>query len=210
MELLGLYARGLAIGFAIAAAIGPISMLCIRRTLAQGPRVGLASGMGAATADAAYAAVAAFGLTAIQDLLVSERRILGIAGGAFLVLLALRAAVRPASVEAGAVPGVVAARGIGVGYASTLGLTITNPMTILSFAAAFVGLGLVGHGGAEAAASVLGVFTGSGAWWVVLVGAVSVYRARIGPAGLRRTAWASAVLTGALGIVAIGATLAAT
>ena len=209
MELLGLYARGLAIGFAIAAAIGPISLLCIRRTLGAGPRVGLASGMGAATADAGYAAIAAFGLTAIQDLLLAERRPLGLVGGAFLLVLAIRGLARPAAATPATDPAAVGARGAGVAYASTLGLTITNPMTILSFAAAFVGLGLIGNGGSEAAATVLGVFSGSGAWWVALVSAGTAFRSRVGPAGLRRAAWISSALTGSLGLVAVAASLAA-
>ena len=85
-----LFLRGLVLGFTIAAAVGPISLLCIRRTLAEGRLVGLASGMGVATADATYGAVAAFGLTAVTDLLVDWRRALGIVGGAFLLWLAWR------------------------------------------------------------------------------------------------------------------------
>ena len=90
MTLPDLYLRGLAIGFAIAAAIGPIGLLCIRRTLVEGRAIGLATGLGAATADALYAAVAAFGLTAVSGVLIEEHRPLGIAGGLVLVLLAAR------------------------------------------------------------------------------------------------------------------------
>ena len=89
VEPLWAYARGLAIGFAIAAAIGPIGLLCIRRTLVEGAAVGVASGLGAAPADGFYASVAAFGLTAIADWLVAARRPLGVVGGCFLVALAI-------------------------------------------------------------------------------------------------------------------------
>src|SRR4029079_15810248 len=87
---LTLLGRGLVLGFTIAAAVGPISLLCIRRTLAEGRKVGLASGLGVATADGTYGAIAAFGLTAVTDLLVDGRRVLGVVGGVFLLWLAWR------------------------------------------------------------------------------------------------------------------------
>ena len=82
--------RGFVLGFTIAAAVGPISLLCIRRTLAEGRLVGLVSGLGVATADATYGAIAAFGLTAVTDLLVDGGRVLGLVGGVFLLWLAWR------------------------------------------------------------------------------------------------------------------------
>ena len=125
--------RGFVLGFTIAAAVGPISLLCIRRTLAEGRVVGLVSGLGVATADATYGAVAAFGLTAITGLLVDWHRALGIVGGLFLLYLAWT--------TARAVPGEAATTttrrgGLLGAFLSTLGLTLTNPMTILSFGAA--------------------------------------------------------------------------
>ncbi len=233
MTLLDLYLRGLAIGFAIAAAIGPIGLLCIRRTLADGRAIGLATGLGAATADALYAAVAAFGLTAVSSVLIDERRPLGIVGGTLLMLLAARMwwqsaggraasvvpdpSASPAGRRAGQPaapiapdPGTsrAAARlGLPAAYATTLGLTITNPATILSFAAAFVGFGLVSHGGPGAVALVLGVFAGSSAWWVLLVATVGALRPRVGPVALRRVAVASAALIAAIGAVAVWTSL---
>lgn len=207
MDTALLYLRGLAIGFAIAAAIGPIGLLCIRRTLAEGPAVGLSSGLGAATADGLYASVAAFGLTALADLLVSWRRPLGVIGGLFLVLLAargFRGAAR-ATVPTGAD---TAPRGLPVAYGSTLALTIANPATILSFAAAFVGLGLAGHDAPGATALVLGVFSGSALWWLVLVGVAGAFRRRLGPNGIGRLATASSVLIALLGLLAIVASVA--
>lgn len=196
--------RGLAIGFAIASVIGPIGLLCIRRSLNEGALVGAVTGLGAATADGLYAAVAAFGLTAIADLLVGARRPLGVVGGCFLVALAAHsfrsrheaAADRPR-------------RTLFSAYATTVGLTLANPATILSFAAAFVGLGLAGHDTPTAAALVVGVFAGSAAWWVLLATIVSVFRERLGSAVVRRLATGSSVLIGLLGVGAVVASIAA-
>ena len=134
-----LLARGVVLGFTIAAAVGPISLLVIRRTLAEGEIVGLASGLGVATADATYGAIAAFGLGAITNVLVGGGRVLGLVGGAFLLWLAWRTA-RAEPTEPASTP--ARRGGLAGAYLSILGLTLTNPMTILSFAAIFGGLGL--------------------------------------------------------------------
>jgi threonine/homoserine/homoserine lactone efflux protein len=201
-----LFVRGLILGFTIAAAVGPISLLVIRRTLAEGRLVGIVSGMGVATADGTYGAIAAFGLTAITDVLVDWRRALGLVGGSFLLWLAWR--------TFRSVPGDAATvatngrRGLAGAYLSTLGLTMTNPMTILSFAALFVGLGVTGGDAAGAASLTLGVFGGSAAWWVVLVTVVGAFRSRLTPTGLRRFNMASGLVIGAFGLVAIASSLA--
>jgi threonine/homoserine/homoserine lactone efflux protein len=204
VDLIGALARGLVIGFVIAAAIGPIGLLCIRRTLVEGAVVGAVSGLGAATADSIYASIAAFGLTAVADALVGARRPLGVVGGCFLVTLAIHSLRARAEAAPDRPP-----RSLLSAYATTVGLTIANPATILSFAAAFVGLGLAGHEAAVAAAMVLGVFSGSATWWVILAVTVSAFRPRLGPEALRRLAAGSSVLIGLLGVVAIGASLAA-
>ncbi len=196
--------RGFVLGFTIAAAVGPISLLCIRRTLAEGRLIGLVSGMGVATADATYGAIAAFGLTAITDLLVDWRRALGIIGGAFLLWLAwrtLRFVPREAAEEGGA------HRGLPSAFLSTLGLTLTNPMTILSFAALFIGLGVTGGDLAGATLLTLGVFSGSAFWWVVLITLVGALRSRLTTTGLRRVNIASGLLIGGFAIVAIASAL---
>ena len=199
---LTLLVRGFVLGFTIAAAVGPISLLCIRRTLAEGRVVGLVSGLGVATADATYGAIAAFGLTAVTDLLVDWRRALAVVGGSFLLWLAWR--------TFHAVPGEAATTGserrggLAGAYLSTLALTLTNPMTILSFAALFVGLGVTGGNAAGATLLTAGVFLGSAAWWVVLVAAVGALRSRVTPAGLRRVNMVSGLLIGAFAIVALG------
>jgi threonine/homoserine/homoserine lactone efflux protein len=201
-----LLARGFVLGFTIAAAVGPISVLCIRRTLAEGRVVGFVSGMGVATADATYGAIAAFGLTAITDLLVDWRRALGLIGGAFLLWLAWRT-FRAVPGEAATVAN-SARRGLLGAYLSTLGLTLTNPMTILSFAALFVGLGVTGGDTAGAAVLTAGVFLGSASWWVILTTAVGSLRSRITPTWLCRVNMASGLIIGAFGLVAIWSAIA--
>jgi threonine/homoserine/homoserine lactone efflux protein len=197
-----LIVRGFVLGFTIAAAVGPISLLCIRRTLAEGRVVGLASGLGVASADATYGAIAAFGLTAVTDLLVDGRRVLGVVGGVFLLWLAWRTFRAVPSAGTSADTG--ARRGSAAAYLSTLGLTLTNPMTILSFAALFVGLGVTGGDAAGAALLTAGVFVGSAAWWVVLVAVVGAFRSRVTPRGLRAVNLASGLLIGAFAVVALG------
>lgn len=201
----GLFVRGLVLGFTIAAAVGPIAVLCIRRTLAEGRVVGLVSGMGVATADATYGAVAAFGLTAVTDLLVDWRRALGLIGGAFLLWLAWRT-FRAEPGEAAAVAN-GGRRGLAGAYLSTLGLTLTNPLTILSFAALFVGLGVTGGDTAGAALLTAGVFVGSASWWVILTTVVGSLRSRVTPTWLRRINRASGLIIGAFGVIAIWAAL---
>ena len=202
LDLLATYARGFVIGFAIAAAIGPIGLLCIRRTLVEGARVGVASGLGAATADGIYASIAAFGLTAASDLLVGERRPLGIVGGCFLVALAVHSLLSHSEAAADRPP-----RTLLSAYATTVGLTIANPATILSFAAAFA-LGLAGNDAPVAAALVLGVLSGSAAWWLVFATGVNAFRDRLGPGAIRRLASGSSALIGLLGLAVIGASVA--
>jgi threonine/homoserine/homoserine lactone efflux protein len=170
-----LFARGLVLGFTIAAAVGPISLLTIRRTLAHGRIYGLASGLGVALADATYGGIAACGLTAVTSILVGGRMILGLVGGLFLLVLAWRTiASRPGEVAvAEDRPGLIGA------FLSIFGLTLTNPMTIVSFAAIFAGLGIVGRGGADAALLTLGVFCGSASWWLILTAVVSALRSKV-------------------------------
>jgi threonine/homoserine/homoserine lactone efflux protein len=193
--------RGFVLGFTIAAAVGPISLLVIRRTLAEGRVVGLVSGLGVATADATYGAIAAFGLTAVTDVLVDGRRVLGVVGGVFLLWLAWRTFRAVPSERAAADTG--ARRGLPAAYLSTLGLTLTNPMTILSFAALFVGLGVKGDDVAGAGSLTAGVFAGSAAWWIVLVGVIGALRSRVTARGLRAVNLASGLLIGAFAIVAL-------
>lgn len=175
--------RGLAIGFSIAAPVGPIGVLCIRRTLTEGRASGLVSGLGAATADAIYGCLAGFGLTFISNFLVSQQVWLRLIGGVFLCYLGLKTLLAK-SVEQTALG---KGNGLVGAYASTFFLTITNPMTIISFAAIFAGLGLASISGnyMSAGVLVLGVFIGSALWWLILIGGVGVFREKFNPHGLR-------------------------
>lgn len=169
-------AKGLIIGFSIAAPVGPIGVLCIRRSLADGNRMGLVTGLGAATADAIYGCIAGFGLTAISSFLVGQKVWLGILGGLFLCYLGIRTFITKPAEKAAEVGG----SGLLSAYLSTLFLTITNPMTILSFVAVFAGFGLGASPDYFSAATlVAGVFAGSGLWWLLLSSGVALFRARV-------------------------------
>lgn len=193
--------RGFALGFAVAASPGPIFFLCLRRTLVRGWPQGLVSGLGVATADGFYAAVAAFGVGAITTVLTGERRWLALAGGALLVALGLRIVLdRPKPAEAAAANGA----GLAWAYVSTLGLTITNPATIISFAALAATLGVGMSGGyLRPALLVLGVLLGSVTWWCVLAALAAVLRTRITPRVVHGISAISGVLIIALGLAAL-------
>jgi threonine/homoserine/homoserine lactone efflux protein len=198
----GFLVRGLIIGFSIAAPVGPIGVLCIRRTLAHGRAAGFVSGLGAATADAIYGSIAGFGLTFLSGFLIGQQHGLRLAGGAFLMYLGLRTFLaRPVAGSARA-----GASGLVSAYVSTLFLTLTNPMTIISFAAIFAGLGLGPAAGSYGAAAILvaGVFAGSAAWWLILSAGAGAFRDRFTPAGLRWVNWVSGTVITLFGLMAIG------
>lgn len=195
------FLRGLIIGFSIAAPVGPIGVLCIRRTLAEGRASGLVSGLGAATADAIYGCVAGFGLTFVSRILIGQQVWLHLVGGAFLCYLGLKTLLtKPAEQAASA-----AGKGLVSAYASTFLLTLTNPMTILSFAAIFAGLGMGSSSGnyITAGVLVLGVFIGSALWWLLLSGGVSVFRPRFNSQGLRWVNRISGVVITGFGLLAL-------
>jgi threonine/homoserine/homoserine lactone efflux protein len=171
-----IFLRGLLIGFSIAAPVGPIGVLCIRRTLAEGRLTGFLSGLGAASADMLYGAVAAFGLTAVQDLLVGQQVWLRLIGGLFLLYLGIKTYFSKPAEQAAAVKGLSHSSA----YLSTFFLTLTNPVTILAFVAIFAGLRLGETNGdyASAALIVLGVFLGSAAWWLTLSTVVGLLRSK--------------------------------
>jgi threonine/homoserine/homoserine lactone efflux protein len=194
------FARGLLLGFSIAAPVGPIGVLCIRRTLTQGWRIGFLTGMGAATADATYGAIAAFGLTALSNLLIAEQFWLRLIGGVFLLFLGARTFfAKPATVASNAT-----ANSLAGAYTSTFLLTLTNPTTILSFAAIFAGFGVASSNSTLAAAVlVLGVFVGSALWWLLLSGGVTLLRSRFRPAALVWVNRISGVVIALFGLISL-------
>ncbi|KRT77178.1 MAG: putative threonine efflux protein [Armatimonadetes bacterium CSP1-3] len=198
---IGTLIRGLIIGFSIAAPVGPIGLLCIRRTLADGRVAGFVSGLGAATADGFYGAVAAFGLTIISHALIEDRVWLRLVGGAFLCYLGVRTFLAKPAPQAAAGEGMQLAGA----YISTFLLTLTNPLTILSFAAVFAGLGLgsAQRDYASAVVLVLGVFAGSALWWLTLSTGVGLLRTRVGPRLLVWVNRISGTIIAAFGVAAL-------
>ena len=198
---LSFFIKGLIFGFSIAAPVGPIGILCIRRSLTSGWTAGLLTGMGAATADAFYGCVAGFGLAGVTGFVVGQRAGVQTFGGLFLCWLGVRIFLsgtdeRPAAQA----PGCSA-----MGYLSALFLTLTNPMTILSFAAVFAGMGLgsIGAGHMAAGWLVAGVFSGSMAWWIILSSASSLFNTRVNAKAMRWiNRFSGAVLTG-FGLAAV-------
>jgi threonine/homoserine/homoserine lactone efflux protein len=196
-----LFLRGLLIGFAIAAPVGPIGVLCIRQTLTQGWLAGLISGLGAATADALYGCIAGFGLSAISQFLINQQIVLRWVGGAFLCYLGIQTFLSQTAEKPAQVQGSTLAKM----YGSTLFLTLTNPTTILSFVAVFAGLGIASTSHQYQAAIVLvsGVFSGSALWWLTLSTGTNFLRDRL---TAQRLVWVnriSGLIIGAFGLVAI-------
>ena len=203
--MFSLLLRGFLLGFAVAASPGPIFFLCVRRTLTQGRLTGLSSGLGVATADGFYAAIATFGVAALTTAFVAGRRPLAVIGGIILVLLGTRILMerRRTAEAAPAVTG----RGLAWAYVSTLGLTITNPATIISFAALAATLGLCTGGSfVRPMLVVIGVLLGSAAWWCILVIGASMLRSRLTP---RVVGWISTVSGLAIAVLGILAVISA-
>jgi threonine/homoserine/homoserine lactone efflux protein len=202
------FLRGLIFGLSIAAPVGPIGVLCIRRTLAYGRLTGFASGLGAASADGIYGSIAAFGLTAISDVLIGGQIVLRLVGGLFLLYLGIKTfRSRPTAQEAEVK---TTRRGLFGAYSSTLFLTLTNPATIFSFFLIFGSLGLAetGRNYAASALVVLGVVCGSALWWFILSGGVSLLRSRVTPNLLAWINRASGVIICGFGVVALASLIA--
>jgi len=170
--MLALFLKGLIIGFAIAAPVGPIGILCIQRSLHDGFRVGLMTGLGAALADGTYGLIAGFGLTAVSSMLVAQQFWIRVIGGLFLIYLGVKLLLTPPRERAATGK---ADRSPWHACATTYFLTITNPMTILSFVAIFAGLGLgsTSLDYTDAVFLVAGITLGSVLWWLLLSGGVA-------------------------------------
>jgi threonine/homoserine/homoserine lactone efflux protein len=194
------FLKGLAVGFSIAAPVGPIGILCIRRSLRDGMSAGFVAGLGAATADAAYGALAAFGLASISGFVLAHRHGLGLTGGAFLCYLGVRTFLSKPHTPSAPANGIRLA----TVYASALFLTLANPATILSFAVIFAAFGLGASINYHAALlMVLGVFVGSASWWLILSGGVGLAKSRIDSAWIHVVNRASGAVLVAFGILAL-------
>ncbi len=198
---LALLTRGVILGFSIAAPVGPIGVLCIRRTLAGGRTLGFVSGLGAASADTIYGALAAFGLTFVSVFLINQAIWLKVVGGLFLLYLGVRTFLAPPAEREANAEG----QGLLRAYASTFFLTLTNPPTILSFVAVFgaLGLGNLPGGYGAAASLVLGVFFGSALWWLTLSSGVGLFRGAMTPGVLRWVNRLAGVAIIAFGVAAL-------
>lgn len=191
MLVVSVFVKGLIAGFLIAAPVGPVNVMCVRRTIVHGRVVGIVSGLGAAAADTFFGAIAAFGLTFIHDLLMRERFWFGVVGGALLVVIGLRTlAATPPQQKKGEEE--TDPTGLLGDFTSTGFLTLTNPVTVLSFLAVFSAFG-VQSGERSLADSwllLLGVFLGSSLWWLLLTTTVGLLRDRFNREGLR---WANRI-----------------
>jgi threonine/homoserine/homoserine lactone efflux protein len=182
MSTASLFFTAAGVGLAIAAPVGPMGMLCIRRTLTGGPRAGLAIGFGIATGDAVYGLIAALGLVGISQFMLAYDRPLHLLAGLFLLYLGLRTLLqKPTADTSNGKLAQVGRAGALRAYASSLLLTLTNPQTVIMFAALFTTLAPRGaFSSAIALTTVGGVFAGSIAWWCFLVTVVSLARHAIG------------------------------
>lgn len=198
-----IFLKGLIIGFAIAAAVGPICLLCIHRSLTRGFKMGIMTGLGAACADGVYGAVAAFGLTAVSSLLIAHQLWIRIIGGLFLIYLGIKIFFKKTDMQS---ENNKPEKSAWNAAATTFFLTLTNPMTILSFVAIFAGLGIgtthpdFNH----AVAMVLGVVFGSGLWWLILSSSVSFFlHKHINTSSLKMINRVSGVIIVLFGVIAL-------
>jgi threonine/homoserine/homoserine lactone efflux protein len=178
--LLTFFLKGIVVGIVIAVPVGPVGVLCVRRTIFEGRLVGFLSGLGAASADTIFGIVAAFGLGVISSWLFAYENWLRAAGGLFLLYVGIAAFRKPAAVAAKPDR---SAENLAGAYLSTFALTITNPVTILAFLGVFAAIGFRGASGGGGEATlvragllVAGVLTGSLLWWLALSLGAGLFR----------------------------------
>ena len=208
MDWLLLPLAGLLIGIVVAAPLGPVNLIVIRRTLAHGLLHGFFVGLGAAVGDGIFAAITAFGMTALGQLIAGYGVGLQIAGALLLLGFGVHTFY---SVPQDAPPAERQASGRGArlaaATASTFALTMTNPATMLGFAALFAGLGILAEadtGFIAAATVVLGVLAGSTLWWLTISAITSLIHHQITPKRMRQINQASGVFIGFFGLVVLG------
>ncbi len=178
--MLSMFLRGLILGLSIAAPVGPIGVLCINRTLLRGWLVGLVSGLGAACADAIYGCISISGITIISSHTIAAISWLKLVGGLYLLYLGYRT-LSTAPTKSTSEKSELATSGLAGAFISTFGLTLTNPMTIISFAAMFAAIGTSTAGSSVTTGAILvfGVFLGSALWWLMLSGGVGILSRRL-------------------------------
>jgi threonine/homoserine/homoserine lactone efflux protein len=193
--------NGFILGFTIAAAIGPIALLCVQRTLERGWGVGFVSGLGVATSDALYGLIGGLGLTVITNFLVGQQFRLRLVGGLALLYIGLRALFAKAEIKP-AQEKVEGSSGYLGAYSSILFLTASNPMTIILFAGVYAGLGELGlvAGWGLAALFAAGIFLGSVVWWLILITGVNMLRSRFRVEMLTRLSKITAVVIVGFGV----------
>ena len=203
-EMLSALMKGIAVGIVIALPVGPVGVLCVRRTLFQGPTYGFVSGLGAALADTIFGVIAGFGLTFVRDYLIGHQDWFGAAGGAFLLVLGVNALRNAEDIEPEPVDGEARL----AAFASTFALTITNPVTIFAFAGIFAKIGLANGAGYFATGVLItGVFLGSLLWWLVLSFGIAGLRRMIGRIRLVWLNRISGVILAASGLALLTAAL---
>jgi threonine/homoserine/homoserine lactone efflux protein len=189
---LGLFIQGIIIGLTLAVPVGPISLVCIHRTIANGRLHGIVSGLGVATADSFYAAVAFLGLTAVSGLITGHQSLFRLVAGIVFIFVGIRVF---RSIPAAVSPGDGQRPYLG-DYLSLLGIAIANPLTIIFFLTILPGFGVVAQGTTLIAAVpfVAGIFLGSAAWWIVLCGTLGSVRSRLSAENLRQINRISGIL----------------
>ncbi len=193
--------KGVIIGFALALPIGPIGILCVRKTATEGHFSGMVVGFGAATADAVYGFIAAFGLTVISDALLEKQMWFRLIGGAFLCYLGVKTLLaKPAENSQG-----TNGKGLLGSYVSTFLLTLTNPLSIIAFIGVFAGFGLrnTALSAGSAATLIAGVFLGSSIWFFLLSYGITLFREKINSTGLGWVNRISGLLIIMFGVIAI-------
>lgn len=205
MEELYVLVQGIVLGFAIAAPVGPIGLLCIRRTIQHGPLMGFFTGFGAAIADTIYGAIAAFGVSTALSFLRGHEIAFQLVGGIFLLVVAVRTFRQEPAAEEREVDSAPDSKTWIGGFMTGLSLTLTNPATIMAFIAIFAGFGLGGTlNRIEASTLVLGVFIGASLWWMTLSMSVAAVRHRISDRGLVMLNHCTGVALAGFGLWALG------